>query len=560
MELDQLIAQLEAVDVEIDALLLGDTLSADQRAQHDRLQGRRQQVLDAIEREEDRRRRAAERDQLRQRSQAAQVQAERDANRVGASRRLTDPEPPTRNQTPVTQPQAVQPADTIRAGNTLPPLTGLPAGMVPAGTDGAAIVGQIMPASFAGVPANLPYFGRLTGKHGLEVFAGTQPVTLANGLTVNLSGEQRAYRFGMWALATLGQQYPGTFGRSEACQYAQRWVAQHMPNIQAAVLSTDASGYQFTIPIEFSRDIIVLREQYGVARRLLRRETMVGDKKVIPRRQSGLTAYWTSEGGVITPSNKIWNDVELIAKDMTAISVVSAQVNADTIVPWAADIADEIAYAFSLAEDQAAFLGDGTSTYGKCVGVIQKLKTPDSSANASAGLKTASGSGWSGVTLANLQALIGLLPQYADTGNCTFLSHRTFFYTIIQPLLTALGGVNLAEVTTAPNQGAGQGYAARPLVLGYPWTFSQVWPAATASSQVCCSFGDFNKGAAMGDRQQLSIAFSDQGYVAGVSLFERNLLGIRGTQRIDINVHDAGTSSSGTPASTPGPICGLITA
>jgi hypothetical protein len=222
-------------------------------------------------------------------------------------------------------------------------------------------------------------------------------------------------------------------------------MAQHMPGVSAAVLSTDASGYHFTIPVEFSRDIIVLREQYGVARRLLRQEVMTSDKKTIPRRQSGVTAYWTSEGGQITASNKVWNDVELIAKDMTAISVVSAQVNADTIVPWAADLADEIAYAFSLAEDNAAFIGDGTSTYGKVVGVAQKLKTPDSSANASAGLVTATGSAWAGIILKDLQKLVGTLPQYADTGRACFLSHRAFFYTVIQPLLTALGGVTLVE-------------------------------------------------------------------------------------------------------------------
>jgi hypothetical protein len=57
-----------------------------------------------------------------------------------------------------------------------------------------------------------------------------------------------------------------------------------------------------------------------------------------------------------------------------------------------------------------------------------------------------------------------------------------------------------------------------------------------------------------GDRQRDEIAFSDQATIGGESMFERNQIGVRGTERFDVVVHDFGS------ASAAGPIVGLETA
>jgi HK97 family phage major capsid protein len=90
--------------------------------------------------------------------------------------------------------------------------------------------------------------------------------------------------------------------------------------------------------------------------------------------------------------------------------------------------------------------------------------------------------------------------------------------------------------------------------LGYPVEFSQVMPSTEANSQVCAVLGDFSKGAAFGDRQQESIAFSEHATIGGENVFERNQIAIRGTERFDIVVHDVGD------ANDAGPIVGLQTA
>lgn len=94
----------------------------------------------------------------------------------------------------------------------------------------------------------------------------------------------------------------------------------------------------------------------------------------------------------------------------------------------------------------------------------------------------------------------------------------------------------------------------RPLFMGYPVEFSQVFPSATATTGVTAVLGNFSMGALFGDRQQTSIAFSEHATVGGESVWERNQIAVRGTERFDINVHGCGT------ASVVGPIVGLATA
>lgn len=502
-KLQKILGRLAAIDGLIAVLLAADETSAEQLAEHDRLVAERgkleaqiQPLRDQITREEKRLQMEAEE---QERTRAAEVAAER-ARRSAAPGRTTDFDQTTTND---------------------------PGSLVP------------KPPAAGTVPAAYRRYGRL------KAFKGDRD---------GRSAEERAYRFGMLCLAELGQQHPGRFGRNEACIQAQRWVTANMADItgagrsQMVVTTTDASGYQFLIPPEFSPDIIDLREKFGVVRKLFKIEPMTSDRKIIPRRVSGLTAVWTSEGGVIPASNKVFNDVELIAKDLTALSVATSQVNADTIISWGDDLAREIAYAFSQAEDQAGFNGDGSSTFGRVVGVRTKLVNCDGAGTASAGLVTGTGAGWGGLTMIDFENVVGTLPEFADSPECCWVTHRKFFFQKMRSLELALGGVSAMEASEGVEE-----VMLRPLFLGYPVQFSQVFPASSASAQVPVAFGDFNLGASFGDRQQEAIAFSDQGVVGGVSLFERNLLGIRGTERLDINVHDAGT------ATVVGPIVGLLT-
>lgn len=352
--------------------------------------------------------------------------------------------------------------------------------------------------------------------------------------------EERAYRFGMWAMARLATQLPHRYGH---LQGTQDWVTKHV----AAVGSNDISGYSNLIHPEFSMDIIDLREQYGVARRLLNLVPMLSDTKTVPRREGGLTAYPVGENTAGTESNKTWDEVMLTARKWMAISRASKEVDADLAISWGDDLAGEIAYAFAEKEDDCAFNGDGTSTYHGIRGVRTRLQDVDGVGTDSFGLVTGTGNAWSELTLNDHIGVVAKLPQYADTPTAVWVCHKAYYHNVMQKLELAAGGVTSLEI------GAGD-RRPRPVFLGYPVEFSQKFPATEANSSVTCVLGDLKRAAMLGDRQAVEIEFSDQAYVNGQSLWERDQIAIKGTERMDVVVHDVGSSSAA------GPVVGLQTA
>src|SRR5690606_25399454 len=114
--------------------------------------------------------------------------------------------------------------------------------------------------------------------------------------------EHRAYRFGMWALAKLSDDMPGRFNFEGARQF----VNDYMRPFNTAHGETGTTNGQVLVPDEFSRDLIDLRETYGVVRRLFGRAMMSGDTLHVPKRSSGLTAYFVNENQAGTESNMTW--------------------------------------------------------------------------------------------------------------------------------------------------------------------------------------------------------------------------------------------------------------
>jgi len=359
-----------------------------------------------------------------------------------------------------------------------------------------------------------------------------------------MTGEERAYRFGQYCLAKLTNDIPGRYSFPHALSF----INYYMGGIRnlAHGESDGTTGGHYLVPDEFSNDFIVLRERFGVARRLFRREPMAGDTKHVPKWGSGLTAYFPNESDAITESNSTFSDIQLVAKKMGAIARMSAELSADAVIDIGDRLAGDIAQAFANKEDECGFNGDGTSTYAGIRGVRYLLQNISGTTD-SAGLVTASGNAWSEITAGDLTAVVGKLPQYADTGNCAWVCHRAFYYGVMEKLLLAQGGATAMELKSGVSR-------PRPMYLGYPVEFAQVFPSVEANSQVCVAFGDFSQGAFFGDRAGIEIMFSEHAYINSQSVFERNQIAVRGTQRFDIVVHGCGDTS------TPGPIVGLQTA
>jgi HK97 family phage major capsid protein len=345
-------------------------------------------------------------------------------------------------------------------------------------------------------------------------------------------GPRRAYRMGQWSLAAL-------VGRSDA----QRWCRDHGVtlgmDVETRALSTGvntAGGY--LIPEEFKPDIIELLETYGVARRELDPEPMVRDTKIIPRRTGGLTSYFVGENTAPTESEPTWDQVQLTAKILATLTKMSIEVSEDTIVNLGEKIGVEAARAFALKEDQCAFLGDGTSTYGGMFGVFPKID--DGTHTASISEAVAGNTAFSTLDFGDFEAALGKLPEYAvQAGNAKWYISRVGFYASMARLMDAAGG------NTMDHHARGPGLQ----FLGLPVVISQVCNSTTAAqvSTVVCVVGDMRMAASFGDRRQLTMLTSEHRYM------ELGQIGIRVTERFDIVIHDLGDTTNA------GPVVGLKT-
>lgn len=337
---------------------------------------------------------------------------------------------------------------------------------------------------------------------------------------------EAAYRAGRFLMAVL-------FNREDS----HRWCADYGVPIVRGAMGTDSNTLGgFLVPQEFSQAIIDLRETYGVFRQSVRVVPMSSDSMTIPRRLSGVTAYAVGDNDEITASDKSWTQVEVIAKKWGALVKYSSELGEDAFISLADDLASEIAYAFALKEDQAGFIGDGTSTYHGITGVVTKVNDGN---HAGSIYTAASGNtAFSTLDLADFEGALGQLPEYAAMSAAWYISRVGYFASMAR-LLDAAGGNRIADLS------AGTGLT----FLGLPVRISQVMNATTGAqaSTVVAFVGDLNMAAVMGDRRGFQIDSSSDRY------FELDQLAIKGTTRFGINVHSLGD------ASTAGPIVALKT-
>jgi HK97 family phage major capsid protein len=359
----------------------------------------------------------------------------------------------------------------------------------------------------------------------------------------NRSAEEAAYRFGMWFAAIVGHGFAKQFCRNQGLEL--RWAdAGGNPMNLAQSEGVNTAGGFLVLP-EFEQDMIDLRERYGVFRQHAKVVPMNSDTKSVPRRTGGLTAYYTAELATITESQKGWDRVTLTAKKLAVLAKYSSELDEDSMIDIGNDLAEEISYAFSVAEDDAGFNGDGTSTYGGIVGVRNKLLNLSATRANIAGLTVASGNLWSEITIGDFNTMKSKLPEYAHTSRTAFYASRVFYDAVMEKLMLAAGGVTAAEIA-----------AGRPMemFMGYPVHIAQKMPLVEANDVVCCLFGDLSLAARFGDRRSTTIATSEH------LNFAEDEIAIRGTERYDIVVHDVGNESATAALRVAGPIVGLLTA
>ena len=329
-------------------------------------------------------------------------------------------------------------------------------------------------------------------------------------------GEYEAYACGQFILSMIGNSK------------AKQWCQDH--GIHGALSTGDNQLGGFLVPSEFESRVIDLREQYGVFRANTMVVPMASDHQVQPRRKSGLTAYAVTDNQEVTASDKEWSQVELIAKKWGALSKYSSEIAEDAVISLADNLADEMAYAFSLKEDQTGFVGDGTSTYHGIEGAVSAIN--DGSHDGSVYTAATGNTAFSTLDLADFEGCVGQLPQYAENGAAWYIS-KVGYWASMARLLDAVGGNTIQDLGRGPEL----------VFLGYPVRISQVLNSNTGAqnSTTKCLFGNLAMASTLGDRRGFSVRVSSDRY------FELDQLGIIGTTRTAINVHELGDATNAGP-------------
>jgi len=339
-----------------------------------------------------------------------------------------------------------------------------------------------------------------------------------DGRARHLKSAEEAYRFGRFIMAARGHRKS-----LDWCQSNGIVTKGHTESVNSA------GG--FLVPDEFESSLISLRERYGVFRRNAKNVPMSSDTKRMPRRKTTLTAYAVGEAAAGTESQQVFDQVNLVAQKFMVLTTASNELNEDAIVNLGDDIANEIAYAFALKEDECGFNGDGTSTYGGIVGVIPEIEGISSAAGIS---DAALASAYSDFDMADLMAFVAKLPAYADSPNCKFYCSKAFYHACLERLVYASGGVTARELKDG---------IATPTLLGYPVEYVQVMRKTYTADTIQCLFGDLSMAAYFGDRRQTSIAFSD----SALNAFEQDEVAVRGTERFDIKCANLGDATDAGP-------------
>jgi HK97 family phage major capsid protein len=353
----------------------------------------------------------------------------------------------------------------------------------------------------------------------------------------NFTGEDaelRAYRFGMWALAGPVARYLGDAPAGVVKRAQEFCIAQGIPLERAHSKKDNTSG-GVLVPVEFSADILDLRERYGVFRRNAYVIGMMSDRKQVLRRAGEMEAYPVGDGQTIPESQMNWDAIGLNAHKIATLAKFESEVSEDSITSFGDELAGEIARAMAKFEDRAGFTGDGTEAFHGITGVVTKLRELDVTVANIAGLAEASGNLWSEITLEDMRKVISLVPDSADEQNTKWYCSRKFFAEVMLRL-------------------SGETILQRKIFLGYPVEVTQVMPRKEANSQIACLFGDLHQAATFGDRRKPTFAITD----SNRDDFATDLLTIRGTERIDIVVHGVGNASAEEEEREAGPIVGLI--
>jgi len=256
---------------------------------------------------------------------------------------------------------------------------------------------------------------------------------------------------------------------------------------------------------------------------------MTSDTLIQPIRSAGMTAAYFGQGTAISQSDSTFAQITLVAKKLGILHLMSSEIGEDALVDIADALAMDMSTAFSDAEEDAFWNGDGTATYGTINGLLTSIN--DGTHAGSIATALTGNIGFNSLDLVDFHKIVGKLPVYARRNAKWYISAPGFSDSM-ERLAYASGG------NTVDNIQGGSGLS----FLGYPVVLQQKLNATLTNqvSTVLLAFGDLDKSSIFGDRRQFAIK-SDNGVGPNMASDQVTLLA---TERFDIVHHSLGNAST----------------
>jgi len=344
-----------------------------------------------------------------------------------------------------------------------------------------------------------------------------EPVRFSGRLRAFENAES-AYRVGKWIAGTF-------LGDADA----KRWCLDHGVESRAMAEGTTSAG-GFAVPDELSSQLLRLVETYGVAPAALQNAPMSSDVLLFPKRLTGVTGYWVSENAEITTSDPTGGQVQMVAKKLGCGTRVSNELLADSIISVADFLVQEMSLELARSIDDAAFNGDGTSSYGSIDGVVPAI---DDGTHTASVVAAASGNdSFENLDLADFSKALGKLPRYA-IGNAAWYISPAGYHASIERLQLAAGGNMAGDIASG----------GLPRFLGLPVVQTLVMDNTLGSDAgvVKVLVGDAALAGIYGVRNQVNLRSSVDEYA------RYDQTAWYATMRVDINWHALGSNSVAGP-------------
>lgn len=258
-------------------------------------------------------------------------------------------------------------------------------------------------------------------------------------------------------------------------------------------MTTDATGSPYAgyiVDRELNAEINHLIEEYGVARREMTNLTLSKNSYLTNELVTDIVVYWVDEAAAISSSQVVLGQNSLELKKLGVIACMTRELIEDGEIDLMSFVGRRVAEGFSEAEDEMAFNGDGTSTYGGFTGL---LKMTSSTVN----VETLAGTTFASLDFDDLLNAITATPSQARRNG------KFYMHTSIMNMLR-----KKKKNSEANNYAFQEPSASGPVTIwGKPVVEVEVMPelSETAANTGFVIFGDLRVGCIFGQKGGMAV-------------------------------------------------------